>query len=143
MNLKVFCYLIAGILISGGSGSAFAGDKTDSSDEKLSKVYAEHIYTSMCSQSYKGQFATGKLSGVQASQLNSHTGEACKCLYGEIEKKVPATDITDYVMYVHGSKPSRDKETKGAMSYNNSAKIKIIGEIMSDKAVRKKCGFIN
>jgi hypothetical protein len=125
------------------AGSAASAASDESQEQQFTRVYAEHIYTSLCAQEYRNEFSTEGLSPADKAQLNTHTLGACKCLYNAIAARNSSSGIIDYVMYAYGLTVDPMVPDPEAMAYYNSSQISNIGEIVDDEAIRKKCGFIN
>ena len=125
------------------SPAAHATSAESQQNQQLTRIYAEHIYTSLCAQAYRGEFFTNELSSTDVAQLNNHTLSACKCQYSALAAKNSPSAIIDYVMYVYGENINPEMNDPAAMAYYSSNKISDIGVILDDESIRKKCGFIN
>ncbi len=133
--------MMAGVLVAGfPSYAQQMGSSEQAKNEKIAEAYSHHLFTSMCADNYRNEFPVSTLSAADKAQLNLHTKGACDCMYDRIEKEVPPTDLTDYVMYTYGlqSPSGLDAETK---AYYSSKQVQKIGALWSDKPLLKKCGF--
>jgi hypothetical protein len=109
---------------------------------ELTKTYAEHIYTTICADEYRAGLPIHKLKKYEDQQAAyTHAQTVCKCMAGEMLKKLEPQDVVDYVMYNYGTEDDgpMDADTK---KYYMSEKASQADEIVGDPKLRQKCGFL-
>ncbi|PZP53159.1 MAG: hypothetical protein DI586_11335 [Micavibrio aeruginosavorus] len=109
---------------------------------KLTNAYAAHLYTSVCSQEYRDSLVSFTEQNLDRRKMWADIQVSCKCLTNEIISVIPATELSDYVMYTRGAQASEQMDPNTA-SYYASGKANQIMQLSSNQLVRKKCGFLN
>ena len=134
----VLLLLFVAVLI----GPAFArAEELSPKEQKISGAYAQHLYTSMCSQVYRQKFPLYRLTADERQQVNKHANEACGCQYAGIAKVSDPVVVVDYLMYTYGM-VSGDPAKRSTRPLNNTPLFKPIYSVLADKNLTKKCGFV-
>ncbi len=133
-------FLFLAIILAGPS-SARAAEELSLKEKQVSAAYAQHLYTSICSQTYRGKFPIYSLSEKDRQQLNKHTNQACACEYEAVAKVTTPTTTVDYLMYTFGM-VAGDPATRKTRPLNETPLFKPIYAALADKNLRKKCGFV-
>ena len=109
----------------------------------LNNAYASHLFASICSQNYRDELAPRSEKNLDMKRMWADIQKSCKCLSDQVLAKVPAPELSDYVMFNYGWQPVDGSNDPEYVEYDKSGRADAISDITSNQLIRKKCGFLN
>ena len=109
----------------------------------LNNAYAGHLFSSICSQNYRDEVAPRSEKNLDLKLMWSDIQKSCKCLSDQVLAKIPAAELSDYVMFNYGWQPIDGSNDPEYVEYDKSGRADAISDITSNQLIRKKCGFLN
>lgn len=122
-----------------GTTKAYAAEETSSPQQKITAAYTQHLFVSICADTYRDKFKVARLTEMDRSQLYKHTTDACTCQYQAIARSNAPEDIADFLLLTYGKSPAGRDAIKPKV---DPYKIKPIAQMYGDANIMKKCGFV-